>query len=179
MIDLLSFAKAELLRSNVDRRHPFRFFQLATLGDYPEVRTVVKRKMDADFKLTCFTDARTTKVSQIDQNPRVSALFYDRKKQLQVRMKGEAQLIRSGMEGFAPFLEQVKQAPSLLDYTCLRVPGSPYPQNGGLTFGDEIHLLVIELVPTFLDVLQLNREEHLRMAYTRTESGWQAQRWVP
>ena len=44
---LFDLAKAELIRSNADRRHPFRYLSLATHGVYPEIRTVVKRKNDS------------------------------------------------------------------------------------------------------------------------------------
>ena len=75
-MELFKLAKAELLRSNADRRHPFLYFTLATFGQYPEARTVVKRHAGQDLSLLFFTDSRKHKVRQIKKNAKVSALFY-------------------------------------------------------------------------------------------------------
>ncbi|MFK7970361.1 MAG: pyridoxamine 5'-phosphate oxidase family protein, partial [Bacteroidia bacterium] len=76
MHTLLKNAQGELLRANADKRHPFRFFTLATLDKYPEVRTVVLRKAKPDFDIVLFTDSRSPKVRHIQASPHVSALFY-------------------------------------------------------------------------------------------------------
>ena len=180
-MDLLELAKTELLRSNVDRKHPFRLLYLSTWGVYPEVRTVVKRKIDSDLNLTFFTDSRSPKVEQIRNNSKVSALFYHPKKKLQIRLYGQAILIDEGHGDFDRYLQTIKQSPSLKDYTTIQAPGSSLPQEEeavGL-FGEEVYFLAVEIHAQKLDVLQLGKESHQRSIFIRQEDEWLEQPLVP
>jgi pyridoxine/pyridoxamine 5'-phosphate oxidase len=179
-MELITLAKAELRRSNADRKHPFRYFNFATLGEFPEVRTVVSRKVDLDLTLTFFTDARSPKVQQIKKNKQVSALFYHPGKKLQIRMNGLAELVDQRHGDFDRLLNEVKQTSSLKDYTTLQAPGSTVPDEAKLLFGDEVYFLAIKIKPIKLDVLQLGREGHRRSAYAKNESGeWEEAVLVP
>lgn len=179
-MELLSLAKAELRRSNADRKHPFRYFYFATLGEFPEVRTVVNRKVDLDLTLTFFTDARSPKVQQLKKTPKVSALFYHPGKKLQIRMNGWAELVDQGHGDFDRLLNQVKQTSSLKDYTTLQAPGSTVSDEAESLFGDEVYFLAIKVHPIKLDILQLGREGHRRTAYIRQEGeAWEATALVP
>lgn len=180
-MSLLEQAKVELLRSNVDRKHPFRLLYLSTIGEFPEVRTVVKRHIDSDLKLTFFTDSRSPKVEQIWDNPKVSALFYHPKKKLQIRLYGEACLIDEGHGDFDRYLQSVKASPSLKDYTTLQAPGSSLEEEeeASALFGKEIHFTAIEVQAQKLDVLQLGREHHQRSCYYLEEEGWREEPLVP
>ncbi|MEM1319631.1 MAG: pyridoxamine 5'-phosphate oxidase family protein [Bacteroidota bacterium] len=179
-LDLLALARQELLRSNADRKHPFRFFQLATFGPYPELRTVVKRKASSDFLITFFTDSRSPKVGEIVEDNRVSALFYHPRKQLQLRLKGVAQLVERESEAFTQYLHQVKQSRSVKDYLTLQAPGSPVDDaTAEAGFGEQINLAVIEIQPQLLDILQLGRAQHFRSADHWEAGAWRAQPLVP
>lgn len=179
-MELLTLAKAELRSSNADRKHPFRYFYFATLGDFPEVRTVINRKVDLDLTLTFFTDARSPKVQQIRKNKQVSALFYHPDKKLQIRMSGLAELVDKRHGDFDRLLNEVKQTSSLKDYTTLQAPGSTVPDEAELLFGDEVYFLGIKIKPIKLDILQLEREGHRRSAYAKNENGeWAATVLVP
>lgn len=171
-MELFKLAKAELLRSNADRKHPFLYFTLATFGLYPEVRTVVKRHIGQGLALMFFTDSRTPKVSQIRENAKVSALFYHPKKKLQVRMNGVAELIGKGHEEYESLLKQVNSANNLKDYTTLRAPGSVVEDESEIAFGEEAHFLAIRIQPQYIDVLQLGREAHRRRGYSLKEGEW-------
>lgn len=179
-MELLTLAKAELRRSNADRKHPFRYFYFATLDEFPEVRTVVNRKVDLDLTLTFFTDARSPKVQQLQKNPKVSALFYHPNKKLQIRMSGLAELVDQAHGDFDRLLNEVKQTSSLKDYTTLQAPGSTVSEEAKLLFGDEVYFLAIKIHPVKLDILQLGREGHLRSAYVKQEGeAWKATTLVP
>jgi len=178
-MNLFDYAKAELFRSNADHRHPFRYFYLATIGSYPEVRTVVKRRVDPDLTLLFFTDARSPKVEQIRSNAKVSALFYHPKKKLQIRMKGQAALVSEEDEDFRQFLNQIRQSPALKDYTTREAPGSVVNDEAELLFGPEVYFLPVRLRPLYLDILQLGKERHQRSAYSWKEGEWQEERLVP
>lgn len=179
-MELLDLARAELLRSNADAKHPFRFFYLATQGAYPEVRTVVKRDFShEDWSVLFYTDARTPKVEQIKAEDKISALFYHSKKQLQIRMKGTAELIGPESEEYGRLLEKVRQSPAAKDYTSLQAPGSPMEDATTPRRGESLHFLAIRIRPVELDILQLSREEHVRMEYTLRDGAWTGQRVVP
>ncbi|MBX2873473.1 MAG: pyridoxamine 5'-phosphate oxidase family protein [Saprospiraceae bacterium] len=180
-MDLFEIAKAELLRSNADRKHPFRLMYLSTFGEYPEVRTVVKRKVDSELKLTFFTDSRSPKVDQLREHPKVSVLFYHPKKKLQIRLYGQAQLIDEGHGDFDRYLQSVKESPSVKDYTTIQAPGQTLSEESeaGALFGDEIHFVAIEIHPARLDVLQLGRESHQRSLFMREKDNWIQQELVP
>lgn len=180
-MDLFKLAKTELLRSNVDRKHPFRLLYLSTLGEYPEVRTVVKRHIDTDLNLVFFTDSRSPKVEQLRTNPKVSALFYHPKKKLQLRLYGTAALIDEGHGDFDRYFQTVKASSSLKDYTTQRAPGSLLAQEAeaGVLFGTEVHFIAVQILPDKLDVLQLGRESHRRSVFCHQNDQWLEQPLVP
>ena len=178
-MELLQLAQSELSRSNADRKHPFRFFWLTTSGDFPEVRTVVNRGVGTDLSVLLFTDARSPKVDQIHNSPKVSALFYHPKRMLQVRMRALAHLIGPEDGEYGDLLERVRQSASIQDYTTLVPPGSVLSAGSVPEFGKEVHFMAIRLVPAELDVLLLSREGHQRSLYQRDGSGWTEIRLVP
>lgn len=178
-MELFELAKAELLRSNTDHRHPFRYFSLATFGLFPEVRTVVAREVSQSLSVLFFTDSRTPKVAQIKENPRVSALFYHPKKKLQARIKGMAELIGKGHEAYPSLLERVKNSDALKDYTAVLAPGSKVKDTLDVIYGDSLHFMAIRINPLQMDVLQLGKGQHQRRGYTWEEGEWAEAILVP
>ena len=78
-----------------DRRHGFHTPVLGTLGadGTPQLRTVVLRQADADaLTLRFHCDRRSRKTTEIEAEPRVSLLFYDRSDKLQLRIGARAEL---------------------------------------------------------------------------------------
>ena len=181
--ELFEQAKQELMRSNVDRKHPFRFFYLGTMAldrQGPAVRTVVKRGIDADLKLLCYTDARSPKMQQIVANPKVSVLFYHPRKQLQIRMKGNAQIIDEELDLYKKHLNIVQQSRSITDYTTDEAPGNILgPGQMNPLFSTTIHFALIRIKPLELDILQLNRDGHQRILCQCSERGWKIQAVIP
>ncbi|MCO6477651.1 MAG: pyridoxamine 5'-phosphate oxidase family protein [Phaeodactylibacter sp.] len=178
-MELFELAKAELLRSNADHRHTFRYFSLATFGLYPEVRTVVAREVSQGLSVLFFTDSRTPKVAQIRENPRVSALFYHPKKKLQVRMKGWAELIDEENDEYGPLLERIKNSDALKDYTALQAPGSKVMDTLDVIYGEGIHFMAVRITPQQMDVLQLGRNQHQRRGYTLEDGEWKEAILIP
>ncbi len=180
-MELLTIAKEAFFRSNVDKRHPFRYFTLVTFGEtYPEARTVVSRRVSNTLQLLIFTDARSPKVAQIQKNNRVSALFYHPKQKLQVRMQGEASLIDDTHPDYPQYLHQVKSSPLVQDYTTLQAPGSLLTDDQiSIDHGDTLHFLAIQVTPHRLDVLKLDRTQHQRAQYTKNGEHWEEQKLTP
>lgn len=177
-MDLLKLAEAEFWRSNEDRKHPFRLLQLATFGKgYPEIRTVVKREVNRDWTFLFYTDIRTPKVKDIQQNSKVSLHFYHPKKQLQVRLKGDAEILSSGVL-FEEHLALAKSAPSVSDYTSRQAPSSELVDDK-LSYGDQLHFGLIRVITLEIDVLKLDREGHQRAYYSKNGVDWKGKKLVP
>lgn len=176
---LLQYAQGELLRANADKKHPFRFFTLATLSQYPEVRTVVLRKAMADFSIVLFTDSRSPKVIHIQTNPHVSALFYHPKKSLQVRIRAKAHLLTEDSPDYHDYLNRVKSSPSVSDYTSSLPPGAKLGESIKPASTEVIHFQPIILKPDSIDILQLSRDGHERAAYRFDGGEWVETKLVP
>jgi len=75
-----------------DRFSDYHTFSLATSPkNIAEIRTVVLRGYDRKNKSIIFhTNNLTNKISEIQNNPSVGALFYDRKAKIQIRCNGDA-----------------------------------------------------------------------------------------
>lgn len=75
----------------INRHSPFHTPALATIGDNgPEVRTVVLRHSDPEARqISCHTDRRSAKRSQIESHKRVSWLFYNPELKIQLRARGK------------------------------------------------------------------------------------------
>jgi hypothetical protein len=176
-MELFKKAEAELLRSNKDRKHPFRFAQLATFGNsFPELRTVVKRQMNQDWQFLFYTDQRTAKVAEIRKNAAVSLHFYDTKKQLQLRIRGKAKIIESGSL-FEEHLSRAKAAPSVKDYCSILPPSKPL--EGALDYGEQMYFALLLIETEEVDVLQLSRSGHQRLLAERRAGEWSLTDLVP
>lgn len=179
METLFELAQGELLRANADKRHPFRFFTLATLDQYPEVRTVVLRKASPDFKIVVFTDPRSPKIHHIQANAHVSALFYHTKKRLQIRIRAKAILPEASSDEFAQYVQQVKSSFSVSDYTSELAPGAVLDENEVAATEEKLFFQPIILKPQTIDVLRLSREGHQRIQYWQEDGRWKEARLVP
>ena len=81
-----------LERGAADRREPFHCPALATAGaDGPSVRTVILRKVfRAERVLLALSDRRAGKIAEIESEPRVTWVFYDARRKVQIRAAGRA-----------------------------------------------------------------------------------------
>lgn len=160
----------ELKFGYLKKKHPFRYFCLATFGDtYPEARTVVLRDLTKENELVIFTDKRSQKIKQLKTNPNASALFYHPKKLLQLKVNGKLQLILSGKE-YDDYKSRI-QGNSEKDYLTTQTPGSEIKQPNEVTYQDEMHFALLKLVPETFEILQLKRPNHIRCKFEKA-SGW-------
>ncbi|NNF32654.1 MAG: hypothetical protein HKN68_01005 [Saprospiraceae bacterium] len=174
-----NLALNELFRSNADRKHPFNYFTLATIGGYPEVRTVVKRQYTEEDTIIFFTDSRSPKVDQIKGDPRSSALFYHPRKKLQVRLKGHVRLIRQSDKRYTQFLNQLKQAGNLRDYSTALPPGSQITDLAQVFYGKDIFFCPMEMKVNYMDIVKLGKDVHHRYAYHLDQDGWEEKILTP
>lgn len=152
---------SEIGRATADRKHPWRYPVLASLHkDRVFQRTLVLRDYIPKAKqLIFYTDYRSPKVVQLQSNSKVSVLFYNPKKQWQLRVEVEAKIhFKDGLSN-----EHLARIPRGMrkDYESALAPGSK--------LGDESHdstaednFAVIVLQAKALDNLQLDKEGHRR-----------------
>ena len=75
-----------------DINSPFHQAYLATHNNnYPSIRTVVLRAADSKDKIISFhTDYRSNKINEILKNDKISILFYDHDRKIQIKFSGKA-----------------------------------------------------------------------------------------
>lgn len=176
---ILINCQRELINGYTKKKHPFRYFTLATCQNQNvRQRTVVLRKLLNDFELVFFTDTRSQKVADIQENPQVSGLFYHPKKLLQLQIVGKAEFITDP--------EQLQQFWSMVgehakkDYTTELAPGSSIQHPDQIHYNFEApHFCPMKIVPRQIEYLQLQRPNHLRMLFTKEEGEWSSQFLTP
>ena len=84
----------ELHNAVAKGQHEYHCFYLATVNfETPRLRTVVLRSFNENQNSISFhTDLRSKKVKEIQSNKNISALFYNKKRKVQIRMRGKAML---------------------------------------------------------------------------------------
>lgn len=171
--------KRELINGYSKKRHPFRYFVLATAENgKPRQRTVVLRKMVPDLNLVFYTDSRTQKISDIQSNPQFSALFYNPKQLLQIRIEGHAQLI-TDKDQIATYWHTV-QAASHKDYTTRSTPGTPIENPDLIDYNsEENYFCLIKLAPHKIEYLRLKQPNHLRILFSKVDTEWDGEFLVP
>lgn len=172
--------KDELHKGLVQKRHPFRYFTLATLGleKIPRLRTVVLRKVTEELMLTFYTDKRSKKIIHLKENNKVSLLFYHPKKLLQLKLEGVASIVndktklKDSWNGVQP--------KSRKDYTTVSNPGSEIDNPDNISYlPDENYFCMVEIIPLKIEYLKLKRPNHLRIRYSKTDNDWQGEFLVP
>lgn len=166
----------ELQRAPHDRHHAWRTPVLASVssGAVPKVRTVVLRAVaEEGAVLRIYTDARSGKVAELQQQPLAGLVFWSARLNLQLRVQAHAQVHVQG-----PLVEdawsRMRLAPSAADYLSAQAPGSACRDAQGrageqaleVERGDPPHhLAVIECRAQTWDALLLSRQGHRRAAW--------------
>ena len=84
-----------LIRAPRDRNAPMQTPVIVT-GDV-DARVMVLRAFDSTgWTLRLHTDVRAPKAGVIAADPRVAALFYDKGAKIQIRARGEGQILTTG-----------------------------------------------------------------------------------
>jgi len=172
--------KHEIHRGALDKKHPFRFIVLST-GDSGEIqsRWVVLRKVDDNLHCYIYTDKRTQKIDALKNNYKAHVLMYHDKKKIQIRCQGKVcihhqnELSRNHWNNVQGIAKRA-YTPGVAPGTLIGSPEQAHEWNMDL---EDQYFSVLEFIPEEMDVLQLNKSEHLRMKATKTEGGW-IKEWV-
>lgn len=185
----LGNALFELGAAVSDRGHGFRTFTVASVDPdgAPSARIVVLRAVDAErWQLRFHTDLRSEKVHQLRKNDRVSLVFYDKKRKLQLRIGGRATVEGVGSEGQGVLAAEAFAASQSMSRECYRVepgPGTVLDAPDGYRhaevsdLGDGVisadpgaaHFAAVLVGFETLEVLYLAVEGHRRSRFRRTE----------
>ena len=170
----------ELRRGAVDKKHPFRFIALSTVASgKPSVRYVVLRKLDDDLNCFIYTDSRSAKTVELQQNDAASLLLYHPRKRFQLRLDGHISIHHR--DEISQHHWQNVQGEAHKAYTATIAPGTTlsnrhdayeWPEDP-----DDRYFTVLIFKPLLMDALQLNGLEHLRATFENTAEGWQ-KRWI-
>ncbi len=160
-----------------DAFSPFHTAALATIADHgPEVRTVVLRHADAGARqVGCHTDWRSPKRVQVENQPRISWMFYDRERKIQLRLRGQAflngknALARDRWERSAPHSRKCYASP-LRPGTLVNQPQAAPPdaESGWCNFA--VLLCHID----YVDWLFLHAAGHRRANLLWRHNAWKA-----
>ena len=99
LTDIRIKAEMALTQGAHDKTHAFHLPALATVSGEgkPMVRHLILRAASpVDRTLHFFTDSRSQKIMEIDQNPDVNLVFYDPAAQVQLRVGGVATFPQNG-----------------------------------------------------------------------------------
>jgi pyridoxine/pyridoxamine 5'-phosphate oxidase len=139
---------------------------------------VVLRKTLTDLSLVFYTDKRTQKVEDLEHNAACSALFYNHKKLLQIRVTGKAEFITNKDE-IATYWHTVQEA-SKKDYTTKVAPGTFTKNPDEVAYSsEENHFCPVKIIPTSIEYLRLKRPNHIRVLFSKTDEEWTGEFLVP
>ena len=172
MLDqILTDCFTEWNKTKVNKKHPYRYFYLATVAKdgLPEVRTVVLRKFESkEFLFTIYTDARTPKISSLKSQPYAELLFYDARKLTQIRVL--AKCVEQSPDELA-FSQQHQNAQK--DYTTTIAPGVPLKSMDAVAYGEENHFVKLVFKAKKIDFLRLKRPNHQRAIFQLHQDKWE------
>lgn len=160
---------------------PYHFMVMGTVGldRMARLRTVVLRKVEEDLSLWCYTDRRSKKVMHLVENDKVSLLFYDPGKQVQLKVEGLGGLVED--ENLLNSIYKNLSADATRDYRTRSAPGSNISSPSEVEYLDaEHHLGAIRIRPFKIEYLRLGKPDHLRARFSKDESGsWEGEYLVP
>ncbi|WP_127844436.1 pyridoxamine 5'-phosphate oxidase family protein [Psychroflexus aestuariivivens] len=175
MLDKIRKKAEEELQSGVsEKNHAYRFATLASIrNNQPKCRTIVLRAVENNFNIIFYTDSRSDKVEDFQNNPNASALFYNHDSLLHLEVRGKAKVITDPNLINAHW-EQVKDH-STKDYTTEKAPGTRIKHPDEVEYSENnTNFSVVELVANEVEVLQLKRPNHIRSRFYKNENS----KWI-
>ena len=186
----------ELVRATHDRHHAWRTPVLATSATdgIPNARTVVLRKVNPAQNmgvsnstpnnpggtLEIYTDRRSPKVTELQQQPEACLVFWSARLSWQLRVKVSVSIQTEG-----PYVESlwqtVKQTRAAGDYLGLLAPGqrldadSEHVEPSSASMESDVHFAVLSAQINEIDWLELGRGQHrrARMGSLGDNTGWE------
>ena len=174
------YAWSLVARGVKDRRSPFHTPALATVDadGMADARTLVLRGCDEQERTLRFhSDARASKLIQIERDPRGTVLFYDAGNKLQLRMRGTIEVATDGSSA-----GEAWSATRPFSRVCYRVRPAPgtelasgddyaHPDGEGEDEGRE-NFAVLLIAVSSVEALYLAAAGHRRARFGPDGSSW-------
>ncbi len=151
-----------------------------------DIRIMVLRHFDpADWSMRFHTDFRSPKVAALAANPAVHVLAYDPEAKVQIRMRGQGEILREGRVADAAWASADNYARRcyLADApgSSSETPTSGLPQwaEGRKPTDDQLadarqNFAILRVMLDRIDWFMLAHEGHRRAILTRDGAGWVA-----
>ncbi|WP_454050291.1 pyridoxamine 5'-phosphate oxidase family protein [Cellulomonas sp. Marseille-Q8402] len=168
------------------RRTAYTLATLATVdaSASPRLRAVILRDCDPEAGSLAFaTDARSAKIAEIQQHPRVALTVWDEGTGVQVRLEGRATVVadpeqrRRRWDALGPRTRRGYGSPSS--------PGTPLAPGAQPAAPDEDEdawfdrFAWVEVRVDRIDRLDISTDPHERVVLTRADATWTGGRVVP
>ena len=181
-----------LFQAATKRNEPLRNTILSTYdGQAPQSRVIVLRKVDKQNRnLLFFTDYRSPKVQEIIQHPAVSVLGWHDKRNVQIRMIGQAS-IEKDTTSTKSYWEKLNTR-GRTSYATTKAPGLPQeaystglpdfwnktssPSETNIAYEN---FCLIHVTINLMDCLHLHPEGHERASFEWKEDKWDMKWLVP
>lgn len=178
MLDsILQSCVTEWVKAKTKKNHPFRYFTLSTVSpeNRPEARVVVLRHFDAsNYAFTIFTDLRTPKIASLKYQPLAELLFYDPKRNLQIRVHARCTYQEKDDKAFAQQHEKAQK-----DYTTNLAPGTRIKSMDAVEYTTDHHFCKLIFKAERIDFLRLKRPNHQRAVFEFVHEKWEASFLTP
>lgn len=166
----------ELGRASQDRHHAWRtpVFATASAEGHVNARTVVLRRVEAATgKLEIYTDRRSSKVSELTDQPTAQFVFWSDRLNWQLRVKVTAEVLTEGSY-VQQLWQSVKQSPAARDYLGTEAPGALLASEHATEaiLSDETHFAVVRSTVIEMDWLELARDNHRRGKLIGDQWAW-------
>ena len=176
--EIFDLCDKQWIRAKNDKKHPFRYFTLATVNNKGRAkgRMVVLRNYNSKTKeFTIYTDARSQKVNDLNQQQKAQLIFYHPKKRLQVLVDVELITMDRPQELF-----KNQPARTQKDYTSILPPGTPMKSTEGIGYEKDKNFFTrLILKAEEIEILQLSSIQHHRARFKSTAKGWENTFLIP
>jgi len=136
--------------------------------------------VDDEINLYFHSDSRTCKIDDLNSNSNFAVVMYHKSKKVQIRVTGKASVHQEG--GLVNDQWQNVTGNGKKAYSPLISPGSAIESPGEAhEWPDSIdgtYFSVIKATPETIEVLQLNKMEHLRAKFTKDKDGNWTKKWI-
>ncbi len=157
----------ELQFATTSLAHPWRTPVVVTASEEPSGRVVVLREVNPiQFTLTFFTDARSPKIQALTVDSRLTWVFYDPNRRLQLRIRSRSVIHRDNPVSKGHW--QRLSLPQRREYATAAAPGNllaPGSDPTASVTGEE-HFAVVESNAREWDWLQLDAAGHRRIRFS-------------
>jgi len=180
--EMFAKVKQELSNSLTSKHNPMKYVVFGTeKKGFPQLRYVVLRDITPIGDFVIFTDKRSNKVLEILENNKVSLLFYHPRKKVQVKVLGKADILPEN--DFFKFCKSRVQGKAQKAYSSDLTPSTLIENyDNAFDYSEENEMRyfsVITVKPLLFDILQLDKEKHIRFQAEKIGDQFQLNYLVP